>query len=127
VEGFLAQAVALDAEHPDLHLRHAQLNLARGELDAAVARSRQALEKGRDLAEAHFTLGLALLCTGQREAAEGAYNAGLERAREWSELEDACQALERLMQARTDLAGATEILDRLRTARDELVARWPTA
>ncbi|MFQ5858564.1 MAG: hypothetical protein ACE5LU_23440, partial [Anaerolineae bacterium] len=62
---------------------------------------------------------------GRRKAAEEAYNSGLELAREWVELEDACQALEKQMQARGDLAGVGEILSRLRAARDELVAQWP--
>lgn len=87
------------------------------------------------LAEAHFTLGLALLCSGRREAAEEAYETGLQRAREWGDssatlrtsLEDACRALEKQIRARGDLACATEILSRLRTARDALVAQWPAA
>lgn len=99
--------------------------LARGELDAAIAACRQPLEKGRDLAEAHFTVGLALLCAGRRGAAAEAYNAGLELAREWDELEDACWALEKQMRATGYLAGATRILDCLRAARDEFVAQWP--
>ncbi|MFQ5858567.1 MAG: hypothetical protein ACE5LU_23455 [Anaerolineae bacterium] len=125
VEAFLAQAAALDADHPYLHLRHAHLHLAREEPDAAIARCRRALERDQHLTEVHFTLGLALLCVGQEETAEEAYNSGLELAGEWGELEDACRALEKQMGARGDLAGAEEILSRLRAAQDELVAQWP--
>jgi len=116
--------------HPDswhMHALWSMLQLERGQQAHALSRAGQAAQTRDAPAAAHFALGLALLAGGQNVLAGAAFEQGIHRAEDWGEIASAMQDLRRQQTRQGELPGAEEVLPRLQTARDRLVARWPPA
>ncbi|MBI3967477.1 MAG: tetratricopeptide repeat protein [Chloroflexi bacterium] len=80
-EGFagLSRMASALGDQREASYAHGMEQLAAGDADAALATFRQLVQQAPDFAEAHQGLGLALGKKGQREEAERAFRAALER------------------------------------------------
>jgi tetratricopeptide (TPR) repeat protein len=112
----LDKAAELEPDAPSLHYHLARLALLKDEPQTALESAGRALDRSDPLLLAHIPQALAHLMVGNQEEAVTAVQAFLAANKEYPDLEDAIDLLERFQALRPQVTGIDALLEPLRAA-----------